>query len=352
MTRLAPSPTGALHLGNVRTFVLNALLARQRGWRMRMRVEDLDSPRVNAGATEGMLEELRWLGLEWEGEIVYQSRRAEAYAAAMETLRRDGAAYPCTCSRKDVQAAASAPHGEEGAAVYPGTCRPPRANPGAMPLPVFGEGHVTPGAIALRVLAGRHVSGEHALPQTARKGMAPNVPPDAAWRVRVEEREIVVPDEFAGERRFDLSRTSGDFVIFTRAGQAAYQLAVVVDDAEAGVDAIVRGDDLLESAARQIHLRRLLGIERPVRYWHLPLVVGADGRRLAKRHGDTRLARYRQAGATRERVLGLIGFWSGILEGRREADLEELARRFELTKVPRTPVVFSREDEEFLVRPA
>jgi glutamyl-tRNA synthetase len=165
----------------------------------------------------------------------------------------------------------------------------------------------------------------------------------------VEEREIVVRDEFAGERSFVLSRTCGDFVVLTRQGQAAYQLAVVVDDTASGVDAIVRGDDLLESAARQIHLRRLLGIEQPVRYWHLPLVVGPDGRRLAKRHGDTRLAHYRRAGATREKILGLVGFWSGLLEKRRQADLDELARRFELEKVPRCPVLFSKEDEDFLV---
>jgi len=337
-TRLAPSPTGALHLGNVRTFVLNALLARQCGWRVLMRVEDLDSPRVKAGSAEGMLEELRWLGLSWEGEVIYQSRRAEAYRAALETLRRIGAVYPCTCSRKDVQAAASAPHGDQAPAVYPGTCRPKEWH--ARP------GHASQGTSLPPLDIQNEMQGQDA---PATHGQDAHATPEAAWRVRVEEREIVVRDEFAGERPFDLWRTCGDFVVFTRQGQAAYQLAVVVDDEEAGVDAIVRGEDLLESAARQIHLRRLLGIERPVRYWHLPLVVGPDGRRLAKRHGDTRLSRYRQAGATRERVLGLVGFWSGLLANRREADLDELARRFELGKVPRTPVVSSKDDDQFLL---
>jgi glutamyl-tRNA synthetase len=306
ITRLAPSPTGALHLGNVRTFVLNALLARQGSWQVRMRVEDLDSPRVKAGAADGMIEELRWLGLWWEGAIVYQSLRAEAYRTAFDKLVAGGWAYPCTCSRKDAQSAASAPHGGEISFVYPGTCR------------------------------------------SRPRDLAP--PPEAAWRVRVDDRAIVVCDELASERSFDLSRTCGDFVIYTRAGQAAYQLAVVVDDAELGVTAIVRGDDLLESAARQIHLRRLLGIEQPVRYWHLPLVIGPDGRRLAKRHGDTRLAHYRAAGATRERVLGLVGYWSGLLEKRQEADLDELAGRFDMGRVPRTPVIFSAEDDKFLTR--
>ncbi len=318
ITRLAPSPTGALHLGNVRTFVLNALLARQGGWRVRMRVEDLDSPRVKAGADAAMLEELRWLGLKWEGPIVYQSSRMDAYRAAWEALRRQGAVYPCTCSRKDVQAAASAPHGEAGQAAYPGTCRP-------MPAGGRGIGSVT--------ASGREEWG---------------LPPSCAWRVIVNGEPIVVRDEFAGERAFDLSRTCGDFVIWTRGGQAAYQLAVVVDDAEAGVDAIVRGDDLLESAARQTHLRRLLGLGGAVRYWHLPLVVGEDGRRLAKRHGDTRLSHYRSAGATRERVLGLVGYWSGMLASRREAGWDELGRRFDLGRLPRGPVVFTREDDRFL----
>jgi len=315
VTRLAPSPTGALHLGNVRTFVLNALLARQGGWRMLLRVEDLDSPRVKAGAAEGMIEELRWLGLAWEGPAVWQSSRRQAYRAAWERLVRGGWAYPCTCSRQDVQSAASAPHGEEAQAVYPGTCR---GKSGHLPF------------------------------SAAENGRSPDSP-SAAWRVRVDERPIVVRDEFAGQRSFDLSRTCGDFVVRTRQGEAAYQLAVVVDDAEAGVNAIVRGDDLLESAARQIHLRRLLGIGQEVRYWHLPLVVGPDGRRLAKRHGDTRLAHYRAAGATRQRILGLVGYWSGLLPHRQEADCEELTRLFDLGKVPGNPVVFSTEDDAFLM---
>ena len=311
VTRLAPSPTGALHLGNARTFLLNCLLAGQRGWRTIMRVEDLDGPRVKRGAAGQMLDELRWLGLRWSEPVVYQSQRHEAYAVALDRLRQAGAAYPCVCSRGDVETAASAPQGNEASPAYPGTCR-----------------HRFP-----EVIAGRQPP-----------------PPDAAWRLRVDETPIAVDDRLAGRRTFDLSGTCGDFVVFNRRRQAAYQLAVVVDDAEAGVTAIVRGDDLLESAARQIHLRRLLGIEQDVEYWHLPLVVGADGRRLAKRHGDTRISFYRRCGATPQRVLGLIGYWSGMLDRRREADLTELTERFDPARIPTEPVVFSREDDEFLRR--
>jgi glutamyl-tRNA synthetase len=165
----------------------------------------------------------------------------------------------------------------------------------------------------------------------------------------VDEAPVMLKDHVAGARTFDLCKICGDFVIFKNDGLAAYQLAVVVDDAASGVDAIVRGEDLLDSAARQIHLRRLLDLSPEPQYWHLPLVVGADGRRLAKRHGDTRLEHYRRAGATPQRVLGLLGFWSGLLDRRREADMDELTARFDLERLPREKVVFSKEDDLFLL---
>lgn len=309
VTRLAPSPTGALHLGNARTFVLNYLLARQQGWRTLMRVEDLDGPRVKPGSAADMLDELAWLGLSWEQPVVYQSQRAQAYRQALEALADKGLAYPCVCSRKDVEQAGSAPHGEESPAAYPRTCR------------------------------GRFATAQEAMAATGRP---------VAWRVYTDGAAIAVDDQFAGRREFDLGRIGGDFVIFKSDGLAAYQLAVVVDDAQAGVDRIVRGDDLLESAARQIHLRRLLGLGETVHYWHLPLVIGPDGRRLAKRHGDTRLSHYRQFGATPQHILGLIGFWSGLF-ARQEVGMDELLRRFDLARLPRQPVTFSPADENFLM---
>ena len=308
-TRLAPSPTGALHLGNARTFLVNDLLARQRGWRVLMRVEDLDGPRIRAGATRQMLDELRWLGLAWAEPIARQSARQAAYEAALRRLIDAGAAYPCTCSRKDIQLAASAPHADDATGAYPNTCR------------------------------GRFASAEAAAAETRRP---------VAWRVKVPDEPVAFDDAFAGRHEFDLRRTCGDFVVFRGEGTAAYQLAVVVDDAASGVDAVVRGDDLLESAARQIHLRRLLGFGPEPAYWHLPLVVGEDGRRLAKRHGDTRLATYRRAGATAPRLLGLLGFWCGLLERRREASMADLRERFDLDRLPRGPVVFTAADDAYL----
>lgn len=309
VTRLAPSPTGALHLGNVRTFLVNWLLAAQRSWRVLMRVEDLDGPRVKSGAAAKMLDELAWLGLTWSGPVVYQSQRHGAYESALRQLVKAGAAYPCTCSRRDAQLAAGAPHADDGTAAYPGTCR------------------------------GRYASAEAAAAATGRP---------AAWRIRVPDEAIAFDDRFAGPQGFLLPWVCGDFVVFKNDGTAAYQLAVVVDDAESGVDAVVRGDDLLDSAARQIHLRRVLRIGPEPEYWHLPLVVGPDGRRLAKRHGDTRLAHYRRAGATPQRILGLLGYWSGAIDRRRDASLDELVERFDIARLPRRPVAFGPEDDTFL----
>jgi len=310
ITRLAPSPTGALHLGNARTFLLNALLARRQGWRVLMRVEDLDGPRVKAGAARQALDDLAWLGLAWEQPVLYQSTRADAYRAAVRQLIDAGRAYPCVCSRSDIERAASAPHAEDGAAAYPGTCR------------------------------GRFASAEQARQRTGR---------EPAWRFRVGDEPVTVFDACCETHTFDLRRVGGDFVIQKRDGVAAYQLAVVVDDAAAGVDAIVRGDDLLDSAARQIVLRRALGLRPEPTYWHLPLVIGPDGRRLAKRHGDTRLAFYRRRGVPAERVLGLLGTWSGLLPARRPATLDELQERFDLARLPREPVTFTRDDDAFLL---
>ena len=309
VTRLAPSPTGALHVGNARTFLLNHLLAAASGWRMLMRVEDLDGPRVQPGSEEAMLETLQWLGLTWEEPVVRQSGRADVYADALARLVEMGAAYPCVCSRKDVELAASAPHADDGAATYPGTCRD-------------------------RFL-------------TARDAAATGLP--VAWRVRVTDDPVVVEDRFAGRHEFNLARTGGDFVVIKKDRLAAYQLAVTVDDAAAGVDAIVRGHDLLDSAARQMHLRRLLDLFPEPAYWHLPLVIGPDGRRLAKRHGDTRIEYYRQAGTTPERMLGVLAFLSGLLDERREANMDELAARFDLGRLSPNAVVFAKEDNDFLL---
>ncbi|HSZ54260.1 MAG TPA: tRNA glutamyl-Q(34) synthetase GluQRS [Tepidisphaeraceae bacterium] len=311
MTRLAPSPTGALHLGNARTFLVNWLLARQRGWKLLLRIEDLDGPRIKRGADRQLIEDLEWFGLDWDEGPIYQSSRLEIYTDAIDRLIVSADAYPCTCSRKEVDAAASAPHVEDGSAVYPGTCR------------------------------GKYASIQAAQAAT---GRAP------AIRFKAPDEIVRFEDEFAGPRAFDGGQRLGDFVIAKADGTPAYQLAVVVDDAEMGITHVVRGDDLLDSTPRQILLYRALGLaDRVPRYTHLPLVVGPDGRRLAKRHGDTRVATYREQGVPPSRVLALLARWCGIEGAAASLWPGDLLNSFCLEAMPRQSIVFQEQDHQWLL---
>jgi len=309
VTRLAPSPTGALHLGNARTFLVNWWMARQRGWRVVLRIEDLDGPRVKAGADRAAMDDLRWLGIDWVEGPTYQSGRAAIYKSAAERLLAAGRAYPCVCTRREVELAASAPHAEDGAAVYSGACR------------------------------GRFDSVEAARAHAGR---------EPAVRFAVPDQAVEFMDKFRGRTSINPARELGDFVILKADGTAAYQLAVVIDDAETGVTDVVRGDDLIDSTPRQMLLYDALGMrERVPAYWHLPLVVGTDGRRLAKRHGDTRLAYYRERGVRAERVVGLLARWSGI-EAPDEASAADLVSRFDLGRMSTEQVVFTAADDPWL----
>ena len=310
-TRLAPSPTGALHLGNARTFLVNWLLARRLGWRILLRIEDLDGPRIKPGADRALIQDLQFLGLDWDEGPVYQSTRSGQYQSAIESLLKRGLAYPCVCTRREVDLASSAPHAEDGSAVYPGVCR------------------------------GRFASREEAARESGR-------PP--AIRFAVPDRDVDFLDGFAGPQFLNVNRRLGDFVIAKSDGAAAYQLAVVLDDLDAGITDIVRADDLLESTFRQILLYHALGRpERIPRYVHLPLVVGADGRRLAKRHGDSRVARYRDLGVKRPRLLALLARWCGISTTDSQIDHpRQLIDRFDLRTISPSPVVFTAADDAWL----
>ena len=307
-TRLAPSPTGALHLGNARTFLVNWALARQRDWRVVLRIDDLDSPRVKPGADVQAVEMLRWLGLEWDGPIVYETRNLEHYAVALEKLAGGGWIYPCRCTRSQIAAAAmSAPHVDEHELRYPGTCRP------AQQAPCQFQTNL----------------------------------PGAAWRLRVPERDFDFIDGILGRQTWNVQQLVGDFLVTNKQGAAAYQLAVVIDDALQGVTDVVRGADLLGSTPRQIWLHERLGL-KPPSYWHVPLLVGPDGQRLAKRHGGFRLEEYRSLGVPVERVIGLIAWWSGGGELRPQS-LAEFVEGFRLEQLPREPIVFRSRDHEWLV---
>lgn len=307
-TRLAPSPTGALHLGNARTFVVNWALARQHGWRVVLRIDDLDSPRVKPGADREAVEMLRWLGLSWDGPIACETGHVADYNAALQRLAAAGWLYPCRCTRSQIAAAAlSAPHLDEHELRYPGTCRP--AQPEQRPFPGADRG--------------------------------------VAWRVRVPDRDFTFEDAIAGPQAWNIQHLVGDFLVTNKQGAAAYQLAVVIDDWLQGVTDVVRGSDLLGSTPRQIWLHELLKLPPP-RYWHVPLLVGPDGQRLAKRHGGFRLEEYRKLGVPVERVIGLLAWWSGLSE-LKPRRLEEFVDGFTLARLPRDPIVFRPADQEWLL---
>lgn len=310
VTRLAPSPTGALHLGNARTFLVNWLLARQRGWRIILRIEDLDGPRNKPHADRDALDTLTWLGLDWDEGPHYQSHDLAPYISAMRTLAARGLAYPCHLTRSQIEAAASAP--QEGDAShelrFPLHLRPPGIGPCSFD-PASG----------------------------------------ASWRFLTPDTTVAFTDLFAGPQLVRPLDSIGDFVIWTARAEPAYQLAVVVDDHRQGVSHVVRGDDLLDSAARQLLLYSALNQAPLPQYLHLPLVRGADGRRLAKRHGDTRISRYRAAETSPERMLGLLAWWSGQIPARAEVSLPELLANFELDRMPHAPVVFGPEDHAWLL---
>lgn len=304
-TRLAPSPTGALHLGNARTFLVNWALARRRGWGIVLRIEDLDGPRVKPGAIEQTVGLLRWLGMDWDVGPIVQSHDLGAYREAMRRLAAAGLVYPSELSRSEIEAAASAPQEGVGEVRFPASLRPP--------------------------IGPRAFDDE-----------------SANWRFVVDDVGVEFEDAFAGRQRPRPAATIGDFVVWTKRGQPSYQLAVVVDDARQGVTEVVRGDDLLDSAGRQLLLYRALGLKPEPTYRHLPLVLGPDGRRLAKRHGDTRLDTYRAAGVAAERVIALLARWCGIAGAGEAMTARGFAERLDLTTISHEPVVVQREDDAWL----
>lgn len=297
--RFAPSPTGDLHLGNLRTALLAWLFARSTGRRFLLRIEDLDRVRLRSAARQ--IDDLAAIGLEWDGEIVYQSTRYDAYDEALATLTSRGLTYECYCSRREIAEASSAPQqGADGAApphAYPGTCR-----------------DLTGIERAERRAA---LAADHRLP---------------AVRLRAGAARVAVHDALAGE----ITGTVDDFVLRRGDGAPAYNLAVVVDDAAQGIDQVVRGDDLASSAPRQAHLAHVLGLAVPT-YAHVPLALGPAGRRLAKRDGAVTLSELRAAGWQAPQVLSLLAASVGLAAPGEPVTPAQLLDRFEPQVLPRAP---------------
>jgi len=295
--RLAPSPTGLLHLGHARTFLLAYWHIRAHAGQLLMRMEDLDGPRAEMRFADAALADLEWLGLDWDGPVFLQSTELARLNAAVNTLLESGKAYPCVCSRGDIRSAQSAPQGNALEPRYPGTCR------------------------------GRYTSFAEAERQSGRA---------AGARLLVPEGAITVEDGVAGPSTWDVARDVGDFLIAKRDKAPAYQLAVVVDDEAQGVNEVLRGDDLLPSAARQWHVQNALGFAHPA-WFHVPLVTDATGRRLAKREADLSLAELRAGGTDPRAIVAWAARSAGIRVNER-VTAREVTATFDLARLPKLSV--------------
>jgi glutamyl-tRNA synthetase len=282
--RFAPTPSGDLHLGNLRTALLAWCFARHAGGRFLLRVEDLTTGAAPRRSAE-QLEDLAAIGIDHDGAVVAQSERRHLYDAAIEQLELTGATYPCYCSRRDIREAAAAPHGPLPEGAYPGTCW-----------------RLTPAERDRRSAGGR--------------------PP--ALRLRADAVEVDVHDRLLGTWRAPVD----DFVIRRADGVPAYNLAVVVDDADQGVDQVVRGADLADTTPRQVLVQRLLGLPTP-EYLHVPLVLGSDGERLAKRHGAISLRQRRALGESVEQVVGRMAASMGLADTGERLSASMLLERFD-----------------------
>ncbi|MBP3304510.1 MAG: tRNA glutamyl-Q(34) synthetase GluQRS [Oscillospiraceae bacterium] len=286
--RFAPTPSGRMHLGNVFAGLIAWLSVRSRGGEMVLRMEDLDTQRTSGEFAELLRSDLRWLGLDWDRETAPQSARSQVYDEYFHILEENGLLYPCYCTRSQLHSV-NAPHLSDGTYVYPGTCRE----------------------------------------LTAQQRAAFDRKP--AWRVRVPDRLWQVEDRVQGHYEENLAADCGDFVVRRGDGVYVYQLAVTVDDGEAGVTEVVRGKDLLSSAPRQMYLQELFGFPHP-QYGHVPMLMAPDGRRLSKRDRDLDLGILRQ-NMMPEELIGALAQAAGLIERREPVSARELAREFSWDKL-------------------
>ena len=304
--RFAPSPSGRMHLGNAWTALLAWLDIRKMNGTMVLRMEDLDPDRSRPEYAAGLIEDLRWLGLDWDegpdtGGLFRpycQSERTALYQKVFNKLDRAGLVYPCFCSRAELRSAASAPHAGETEVPYNGRCA----------------------AMNPTVAA-----------QLRQQGRRPS------YRLRVDDARVEYVDAVYGAQSQELRQVCGDFVIRRSDGVFAYQLAVVADDASMQINRVLRGADLLASTPRQIYLWRLLG-EQPPTFLHVPLLVGGDGGRLSKRHGSLAIAALREGGVSAKKIVGRLAAWAGLIDHPAAVKPQELIRQFDAARLPREPI--------------
>ena len=293
--RFAPTPSGRMHLGNVFAGLIAWLSVRSRDGEMVLRMEDLDTQRTSGEYARVLREDLRWLGLIWDRETQPQSQRAAVYDRYFEILREKGLLYPCYCTRSQLHSV-NAPHLSDGTYVYPGTCRGRTEHPDRAP----------------------------------------------SWRVTVPDRVWRVEDKVQGRYQENLSTDCGDFVVRRADGVYVYQLAVTVDDGEAGITEVVRGTDLLSSAPRQMYLQELFGFPHP-EYGHVPMLLAPDGRRLSKRDRDLDLGELRKR-MTAEELIGILAFSAGLIDQRKAVSARELAAEFDWSKLRREDIYLTMDN--------
>ena len=302
-TRLAPSPTGALHVGNMCTFVLNWVMAKQAGWEIVMRIEDIDGPRKKQGMIEEIFEILSWMGLHWDIEERRQSEQLEPSFELLSELIRKHSVYHCSLTRKEIEKCLSAPHTKDN--------------------------HVGP-LYRPQDIAIHNANQPH---------------PKTNWRFKASEEPRTITDQISGTHTFT---DVNDFIVWTKDNVPSYQLAVVADDHRQGITDVVRGYDLLESASWQEQLYEKMDWMKP-KWHHLPLVLGKDGKRLAKRHGDSRISSYRTRKVSQERIIGLIAMWTIPNYPRKPMALEEFVHAFDVNKLMNASFQFTKEDETWLL---
>ena len=295
--RFAPTPSGRLHLGNLMCAMLAFLSARRAGGKFLLRIEDLDIVRCPfmGDSTKYLLDDLAWLGIEWDGEVIWQSKRTEIYDTYFQKLDEKGLLYPCYCSRAELHAT-EAPHRSDGVTIYDRRC-------------LINQ----------------------------QKGIAPPAGRRPAWRVRVPDRDVCVHDLLAGDYCENLERDSSDFIVRRSDGIYAYQMAVVIDDALSGVTEVVRGNDLLNSTPKQMFLQETLGFPTPV-YRHIPLLTDAEGRRLSKRDGDGCMERVRALYADPAPVIGALAAALSLIPTPEPMTLQQLLPLFDWDKIPRDAI--------------
>ncbi len=302
-TRLAPSPTGALHLGNATTFLVNWAIARAHDWEITMRIEDLNGPRIKPETIQETLDILQWLGLNWDGDVQIQSEGLQHSKKVLDHFIEKDLVYHCNLSRKEIDEATAAPHND-------GTFKP-----------------------------------EAIRPTDLRQHNSHSDSNGSNWRFIVLENTRTIQDQCCGSVQIELDQ---DFIVWTKQGTPSYQLAVVVDDHRQGITDVIRGNDLLRSAAWQELLYESMGWELPT-WHHLPLILGPDGKRLAKRHGDTRVTTYRERGVPPERIIAMIADWCNIRKDRTHMNAETFCQLIDHMKIQTEDIMFTAKDETWLL---